>query len=318
MKFESEETKQEKIPQIEWKKFSEYLGDLSETESLSGNENEIRTQIEEKLRQLGIETSVDEKGNLWVKSAGPQGEFLLCAHMDKIGKGSRTRTEGSRITGRLDNALGISLILNLFREGYRPSALFTVEEESQREVINQEEGVELISRDLPGSIYNAGARHVADKMIDAMFERSQIPKMVIVIDVSTIGKIDNGPLIYMSGSSRTGGAFRFPSGPLKDTVKLLRRNDLQAHFIEGRANDAIEFSFVKGLGVLAIEIPIKNYHSPKEVASVSDIELSAKILRTILENPDNFISEAEIPLHAQKIYKRPKQQPIELPPSAEE
>ena len=272
---------------MNWERFREDLSLFSKTESLSGNEGQIRTVIENKLQELDIETSTDEKGNLWVRSAGEQGRFLLCVHMDKIGKGSPVRSEGDKLVGRLDDALGINMILNLFKEGYKPSALFTVEEESQQEVVDSDGSIRLVNRKLPKNIYNAGARYAADKMIDGDTEK---PKVVIVIDTTKLGRVGNGPLIYTSGSPTEKGAFRFPSGTVKDMVKILREKNIEAHFIDGRANDAIEFSFVKDLGVLAIEIPINNYHSLQEETAISDIEMANRILKAILENPDKFQS----------------------------
>ena len=274
---------------MNWERFREDLSLFSKTESLSGNEGQIRTVIENKLQELDIETSTDEKGNLWVRSAG------------------------DKLVGRLDDALGINMILNLFKEGYKPSALFTVEEESQQEVVDSDGSIRLVNRKLPKNIYNAGARYAADKMIDGDTEK---PKVVIVIDTTKLGRVGNGPLIYTSGSPTEKGAFRFPSGTVKDMVKILREKNIEAHFIDGRANDAIEFSFVKDLGVLAIEIPINNYHSLQEETAISDIEMANRILKAILENPDKFQSVNEIPLHAQRIYEDVKRSPIELPSSS--
>ena len=111
------------------------LKELSIIDSLSGHEAEIRSHLKETLEGLGLRCSIDGKGNLWVESEDDgQKDILLSAHMDKVGKGKEVVVDGERLRGRLDDTLGLSIILQLIRQGLRPSALFTVEEESQTEV----------------------------------------------------------------------------------------------------------------------------------------------------------------------------------------
>ena len=166
---------------------------LLSVESRSGQESGLRTVLAEKLEKLGCKTRIDEKGNLWVEShEKEEGNIILNAHMDRVGPGT-VRKEGDKIIGRLDDTLGISMILALLKEGYRPSMIFTVEEESVEEVVEDGEK-KLKNRELPDGIYNAGARYAADKL----WESPNKPKLLVTIDVTTIGKPGDGPTIYTS------------------------------------------------------------------------------------------------------------------------
>jgi putative aminopeptidase FrvX len=263
----------------------EDLKKISDMNSLSGQEKELSNHLKNVLEGLGMKCSFDAKGNLWAESEDPkQKEILLCAHMDKVGPGKELSIDGDKLTGRLDNAIGLSVILQLARKGFRPSILFTVEEESQIEI--EESGITTLKdRDLPDGIYNAGARYAAQKLA----ERENKPKISIVVDTTQMGKLNKGPIIYTSsGLKEPGKQFYFPSENLKNIAKIINPEKPNISYLEGNANDAIEFTFVPNLGVLAIEIPIENNHSDKEVANINDIRKASEILEKIITNADKI------------------------------
>ncbi len=252
---------------------------LLSVESPSGQESGLRDALAEKLEKLGCETKVDEKGNLWVESREKaEGKILLNAHLDRVGSGTIKR-EGNKIIGRLDDTLGISVILSLLKEGYRPSIVFTVEEESVEEVVEGGEK-KLKNRKLPNGIYNAGARYAADKL----WKSENKPKLVVTIDVTTIGRIGDGPIVYTSSGLHTPGKqFYFRPEIIKEIAKVINPEHIGVRYVEGNANDSIEFTFVPDLGVSTVEVPIENPHSNDETAQIGDIEKAMKIIRVILQ-----------------------------------
>ena len=129
---EGVEKTKEMIDGETWEDIRQELSVLSAMESLSTKEDNLRSYLVGRATEMGIETKVDEKGNLWFLSDQSEGEIMLCAHMDKIGNGVEITVTGDQVSGRLDDALGMSVILSIFKEGLRPSALFTVQEESDR------------------------------------------------------------------------------------------------------------------------------------------------------------------------------------------
>jgi len=249
-----------------------FLRDLSSIESLSGQEDEIRKFLIKELRACGVDSNVDEAGNLWVDSSSPEGEILLCAHMDKVGRGCELRAVGSRVRGRLDDAIGLSVILALIKNGLRPSVVFTVEEESDIETFAKGKRV-MIKRKLTHGL-NYGAQTAAVK-IDKGEKRS--PKLTVVVDITKQQKPGTRPVIY--SSSKT---FGFPIEPLKDVRRLLQGEGLKAIYQAGPANDSIEFSFLKDQGVITVEVPVDNYHTENEEAEKKDIVEALAIVKAIV------------------------------------
>ena len=255
------------------------IENLLSVESHSGQESELRDRLGQILKRFGCETKVDSKGNLWAESNDKEeGSIILNAHLDRVGPGTIKRDK-ERLVGRLDDTLGISIILALLREGFRPSILFTVEEESAMEVI--EDGIKkLKDRELPGGIYNAGARHAADEL----WASQNKPKLLITIDVTTLGKPGDGPAIYTSSGLHTPGKqFYFKPEIMKEIAKVVNPEHIGVRYVEGNANDSIEFTFVPDIGVTAVEVPIENPHSNEETAHIDDIEKTLKVIRVILE-----------------------------------
>ena len=253
-------------------------------ESSSGQETELRNIIGEKLKGFGYEIRVDDKGNLWAESVEKiEGKILLNSHMDRVGSGTVKR-DGDKLVGRLDDTLGISIMFSLLKEGYRPSMLFTVEEESEMEVVENGEK-KLKNRKLPDGIYNAGARHAADEL----WNSSNKPKLFVTIDVTTLGRPGDGPAIYTSSGLHTlGKQFYFKPDILRSIADVVNKEHIGTRYVEGNANDSIEFSFVPNLGVTAIEIPIENPHSNNETADVGDVEKTLKVLRIILDKAEEI------------------------------
>ena len=291
---------EEKESDEQWERVFSELKAISGMESPSGQEERVRDYLRGRAADLNIQHQVDQKGNLWFLSDSPDQDVLLCAHMDKIGQGAEisTETENDMVRGRLDDSLGISIILGLLQKGLRPRVLFTVEEESQKEVIKGGK-TEIVDRGLPGGVYNAGARFAAEGIASG---RTPKPKLIVVVDASTLGKPGDGPLIYTSSAH-----FRFPREPVKDVIRLLKRRNLHAQYLEGKANDAIEFSFIFNQGVMAVEISTQNLHSQNETASKKDILDASLIIETIIRNQGGLSEAVEISTHA-----RPKKGPFNL------
>lgn len=261
------------------------LRELSSLDSFSGEEAVIRSRLSNMLESFGMDCSADDKGNLWAKSKDEhQGRILLSAHMDKVGRGEKVVLEKDRLKGRLDDALGLSVILQLIRQGLRPSILFTVEEESAREV-EQGGQTRLEARTLPDGIYNAGARYAAEKLAAEIDK----PKLIIVVDVTQMGKVGDGPIVYTSsGLKKPGKQFYFPPAMLKKVAKIVHPKKPGISYAEGNANDSIEFTFVPDVGVLTVEIPVENNHTPHEEASTEDVKKTIEVLRDIVSNADRL------------------------------
>jgi tripeptide aminopeptidase len=111
--------------------------------STSGNEQEVRTIILNILKDLNIESRVDEYGNVTASLAGTGKPLILNAHMDRVKpglgfspvvEGDIVRSDGVTNSGA-DDILGIVAILIALEKmnatsSHRPlHAIFTVEEE---------------------------------------------------------------------------------------------------------------------------------------------------------------------------------------------
>ncbi len=290
----------EEIRQEKWESIREELIHLSSIDSFSTEEGKLREYLIERAVEMGIKTETDEKGNLWFLSDQPEGEIMLCAHMDKVGKGVEIEVEGDNVKGRLDDALGISVILSLFKDGLRPSALFTVEEESQQEKEGEDGQMKMLWRKMKGGIYNAGARQAADEIF---LGQKSIPKLIIIVDVSKSDEKGGGPLVYTSSMH-----FRFPNSSLKSIRKILADKGISAKYLDGQANDSIEFTFRPLKGVAAVEIHVDDMHTEHEVANVQDIVALHDALKEIIENHDNVEEADKLAVHAE-----PKTGPFILP-----
>ncbi len=255
---------------------------VSRIESFSGMECYLRMYLKKRLEDFDYNPFIDGMGNLWALSDGIGGNVLLCAHMDKVGFGHGVSVEDGNIVGRLDDALGIGLIITLIESGLHPSVLFTVEEESW-----VEDGKTGWYRNLPGGIHSAGARYAVEQMWQ---ERIKKPRLIIVVDVSQSLKPGEGTFIYKSSFK-----FACPVGTLNDAEKILKENHIDTPFIHGGGTDLIEFTFfaAEGVGCIGIGIPILNMHSSNEKADVDDVIRAFNILNILVGNVDAFVSKVE-------------------------
>ncbi len=247
-----------KEAQEAWGRIRPHLIEVSSLESLSGSESEVRSYLESKAKKFGYETKTDEVGNLWLYSDAPEGEVLLCAHMDKVGEPRKITEEGDKITGRLDDALGVSMIMGLIEAGSRPSVLFTVEEETGYR----------------------GARCAAKNIYGAKEKR---PKLVLVLDVSMLEEHGAGPLVYTSS-----GGITFPDLPLKAIEQVVNENGLRAKLLPGIGNDSTCFARIQNQAVATLQVHVDNMHSPEEVALISDVKEAALVLENIVNNHAQF------------------------------
>lgn len=215
---------------------------------------------------LGIETRTDQAGNLWLLSDAPESGILLCSHMDKVGKANAIKTTDGQITGRLDDALGISIIMGALKKGHRPSVLFTTEEEV--------------------GLY--GSKYAADMIMNG---DAKCPKLALILDVSALKKRGAGPLMYISS-----GRIPFPEEPIEAVKNILKRHDKRATFLDGWPNDSINFAMISTLTIenhvkkvlhqptLTLQVHVDNIHRANETADIVDIEEAASVLETILQN----------------------------------
>lgn len=293
-------------PNFDRKRFLDNLGVLSKINSPSNNEGEMRNHLIQIIEELGLNFEIDKRGNLLVPSDHPEGEILLCAHMDKVGQGVELEKDANYAIGRLDDAIGLGIIIEILRRGRRPSVLFTVAEENEKEEIVDEKVV-VKKRDLLKGEYDAGSGYASEQMFveksdDKAYEKMKKPKLVVIIDVDGEEKIGDGPLIYQSETAKgTKGAFGFPSSGLTDVARIINFQKIGVKYVHGLGgNDAIDFTFVPRVGVIAIEIPVNNLHSDKETASILDIQKAVKITEEIIKNHEKIrMVEKEMP-HAIK------------------
>ena len=243
-----------------WERIKPYLTEVSGLDSLSGHgrETKVRNYLEDEAKRFGYKTKIDTVGNLWLLSNAPEGEILLCAHMDKVGEPKKMEEAGNKIMGRLDDALGVSIIMGSLETGLRPSVLFTVEEE----------------------IGGAGASYATKNIYDAKEKR---PKLALIIDVSALEKHGVGPLVYTSSGGKP-----FPKLPLKTIDKIVSENGLRVKLIRGFVNDSIFFARLPDQGVATLQVHVENMHSPKEIALVDDIKEVALVLEILIKNHEKL------------------------------
>lgn len=288
------ETPKQPVNQIEsggWGKIERELGVLSGIDSFSSKEDKLAGFLLDRAKEMGVEAKRDPKGNVWFLSDSAEGEILLATHMDKVGAGVPIKVVDKEVTGRLDDALGMSIVLSLFEEGLRPSAVFTVEEESEEEFVSEDGSVKMRPRKIKDGIYNAGARYAAEEIFEG---KKQNPKLVVTVDVSKMGKRGGGPMVYTSS-----GSFRFPSEPLKDIKKILTEAGVSASFVGGPFNDSLEFTFEPLKGVVAIEVHVDNLHSSNEIADLQDVVMAQEAVRSIVAEHRRVSPAESLPPHAQ-------------------
>ncbi|GCE25225.1 hypothetical protein KDA_07090 [Dictyobacter alpinus] len=120
------------------------LVELVRIPSTSGQEEYVRAYLEKHLTSLGLETQVDEMGNLIATMAGEGKPVLLNAHMDRVAPGlghtpildDGVLYSDGRTNLGADDAAGITIILEVVRRAIEQQLqlpplvlLFTVQEE---------------------------------------------------------------------------------------------------------------------------------------------------------------------------------------------
>ncbi len=95
--------------------------DLIQIDSPSGEEGEIRDYVIERLKKAGIDSKVDDTGNLFARTDGTGEPVVLSCHMDTVepGRGIKPivdngviRSSGNTILGA-DNKVAVAVILHL-------------------------------------------------------------------------------------------------------------------------------------------------------------------------------------------------------------
>lgn len=261
----SEYKKIESESELETKIFRD-LNFLSGMESLPGKEELVREFLIKEAEKLNIESEVDQIGNLYFKSDKKEGSLMLCAHMDKIGEAKKAVLSGGDVCGRLDDALGISMILNALKKGFRPSVLFTVQEE-------------------PGGY---GSRYAGERIY-----RQEVlkPQMILVLDVSALLKQGDGPIVYTES-----GGVRFPSKVIDLLKEIFADQNQRANFIRGFPNDSAVLGRLPNQNIATLQVHVDNMHTQMEIAKISDIEEAMNALEIIIKNSGRFHgSQDEIP-----------------------
>jgi putative aminopeptidase FrvX len=110
--------------------------------------------------------------------------------------------------------------------------------------------------------------------------------MTVVVDVSTLRPPGNGPLIYTSSGYR-----QFPEAELAIVNKIIKEHGFSHEFLNGAHNDSANFAEIPGAGVVAVEVPVLNMHSPYETAKTSDITQAVGIVEAIVKNVNLFLKK---------------------------
>lgn len=275
-----------------WRGFLSELEMTSRINSPSRYEGGMRNYLHRRLGEMGIASTEDAKGNLLVLSDGPEGDVLLSAHMDKIGAGSEIRIEGETVIGRLDDAFGLSLIMEVLKEGLRPSVLFTVEEESTRQVIDKKGEKIEYKRPLAGEIHNAGARSAMQEIYDGAVKK---PALIIFVDTSAHDQIGKGPLVSKSSFN-----FPFPVESMKSMAAILRNEHVSVRYWDAGATDAIEASFLPEQPAVLIEVATEQYHTDHEVAHKNDILDAIAAVKALITHKESIAVQPGKLIHAHK------------------
>ncbi|MFQ6121032.1 MAG: hypothetical protein ACE5KE_14250, partial [Methanosarcinales archaeon] len=183
------------------------IKDLALLESPTKNEEKLRDYIRNYLKDFISENSIeiDTAGNLWVN----RGDIYLCAHMDKLGDPGEWREDESQIQGRLDDAVGVGLALELLKANNSLSVIFTVAEEFK------------------DGTYGWGAQMA----IQAMMKKN--PRLIIVIDTSPRCEMGKGPIIYTSSED-----VQFDEKLITRAKETASKSHIPYQVSAGRGNDS--------------------------------------------------------------------------------
>lgn len=220
------------------------IRELSQIEAPFGKEDRVRDFIAGFAKKLGKKHETDGEGNLFVYG----GDIFLCCHMDKLDKPGKWKETPEEIQGRLDDSIGLGLMLELIRETDF-SLLCTVKEEPDRSL---------------------GAKHALKKI------KETNPKLIIIIDTSQYGGKGGGPILYHSS-----GGFRYRKKIIGKVRETAKKSKIPLQEIKkGFHNDSMVFAEAN-LPTVALEIHINNNHTDHEVASKTDILQLKDLLKKI-------------------------------------
>lgn len=216
------------------KNLFEHIEKIANIPSIHPEEKKVRDFIISILNSIRREYKIDEFGNLYLLSQN-NFKILLSSHMDKQAP-PNFKDLGNFIQGKLDDAVGIGIILALAQK-YEFPAFFSVGEE----------------KGLKGSKY--------------ALDNNLIPKVesAIVIDTSPFGELENGPIFYISFEDKK------PSNKFLDEIfNAANSLNIKLHPIPGFINDGV--NLIKAIpDTVALEPHIDNNHTSEEIASKKDI-----------------------------------------------
>lgn len=229
----------------------EIIRQIAMIPGLSGNEEGVRRFIKSWVQREvpGLPIEEDATGNIFCG----KGALKLCAHMDKKNDPHFTENE-HEIIGKLDDAVGVGIILYLLKEFKRGfKALFTVGEE----------------------VGHYGAREIVTA------KKFMAQSKVIVIDTSPFGESFKGPLIYQ----KVGAQIMDPL-LIRLLEQIASEENIPVQYADAKSNDAIEFAAV-GIPTVALEPHLENYHTSKERIAKADVIATywilAQLIRTLLD-----------------------------------
>ncbi len=228
------------------KNIFEHIEKIANIPSIHPEEKKVRNFIINVLNSMKRDFKIDEFGNLYLLSQD-NFKILLSSHMDKQAP-PFFKDLGKYIQGKLDDAVGIGIILSLAQH-YDFPALFSVGEE----------------KGLKGSKY--------------ALNNNLIPKVesAIVIDTSPFGELGNGPIFYTSFDNKQ--PFNKFLNEIFNSAKLINVN-LQP--MDGSINDGV--NLIKVISdTVALEPHIDNYHTSEEISAKIDIINTYKVIEQYLK-----------------------------------
>ena len=212
--------------------------------SIHPNEKPVKDYVKNELEKFDKEINVDKFGNIYIIS---DSNILLSSHMDKQAP-PYYQDIGDKIEGKLDDAIGVGIMLTL-AEKYEFKAIFTVGEED----------------DLNGSYF--------------ALKNGLIPhaEKCIVIDTSPLGNPGGGPIFYTSFD------YTYPSQEYLDEVfNAAKSVDVTLQPMEGPINDGV--NLIKAIqNTIALEPHIEDFHTSHEISLKKDVIDTYKVIEQILE-----------------------------------
>lgn len=210
----------------------DYIQKIAKLPSIHPHEEPVRSFIKNELKGLGKMCKIDEFGNLYLLS---QKKIVLSAHMDKQAPPNYVNQD-DKIQGKLDDAIGIAIILTL-AENLDFNAFFSVGEE-----------VDLL-----------GSQFALDNGLLPEVEKA------IVIDTSPRGTLGKGPIFYTSFNEIS------PSvNYLNEIIQSAKEIGITLQPMDGSINDGV--NLIKKISdTIALEPHIENFHTSEEICLKNDV-----------------------------------------------